>query len=210
MLSIYLRVVSVRTFAEGSDQVPNWYMSTLHTCFFISEFVVCSKESLIMVCFKKYKEKPHVVTFSVSFSDDGIVPHGRSITDFRPRSPSPPPRTSAPPHLESLTNPVIHYNSLSPPLSPAVGNHTEGEDPRLAMVLTEINGNHVVSGNQANMAAAGAISTNNELNKWEIAEIRKHNLHVRMLVYREVRRPGRSKYALHWFYLKTDGDLLYT
>lgn len=162
-----------------------------------------------MVHFKKYKETPPVITFFVSFSDDAIVLHGGSITDFRPRSPSPPPRTSAPPHLEPLTNHVIHYNSFSPPLSPAMGNHTEGEDRRLAMVLTEISGNHVVGGNQANMTATGAISTNNELSKREIAEIRKHNLHVRMLVYREVRRPGKSKYALHWFYLKTDGSVLY-
>jgi hypothetical protein len=89
-----------------------------------------------------------------------------------------------------------------------MGNHTEGEERRLAMVLTEISGNHV--GNQSNVTATGAISTNNELNKREIAEIRKHNLHVRMLVYREVRRPGKSKYALQWFYLKSDGNLLYT
>ncbi|PNF33141.1 Integrator complex subunit 6-A [Cryptotermes secundus] len=124
--------------------------------------------------------------------DDGIVLHGGPITDFRPRSPSPPPRTSAPPNLEPLANHVIHYNNFSPPLSPAMGNHTEGEDRRLAMVLTEISGNHVVGGNQANVAAVGAISTNSELNKREIAEIRKHNLHVRMLVYREVRRPGKN------------------
>jgi hypothetical protein len=145
------------------------------------------------------------VEVSVSFSVDGAVLHGGSITDFRPRSPSPPPRTAAPAQLEPLANHVIHYNSLSPPLSPAMGNHTEVEDRRLAMVLTEISSNHVIGGNQANMAATGAISTNNELNKREIAEIRKHNLHVRMLVYKEVRRPGKSKYALHYFCMKTDG-----
>lgn len=155
-----------------------------------------------MVHLKEYKKTPPVVVFSVSFPGD-VMPHGGSITDFRPRSPSPPPRDSAPPYLEPLANHMTHFNSFSPPLSPAVGNHIESEDRRLAMVLTEISSNHVGGGNQANMTAASAIPTNNELNKREIAEIRKHNLHVRTLAYREVRRPGKSKYTLHWFYVKT-------
>jgi uncharacterized lipoprotein YajG len=78
-----------------------------------------------------------------------------------------------------------------------MGNHVESEDRRLSIVLTEINTNHVGDGNQANMTATSAIPTNNELSKQEIAEIKKHNLHVRMLAYREVRRPGKSKYTLH-------------
>jgi hypothetical protein len=85
-----------------------------------------------------------------------------------------------------------------------MGNHTEVEDRRLAMVLTEISSNHVIGGSQA----TGAISTNSELSKREIAEIRKHNLHVRTLVYKEVRRPGKSKYALHCVCMKTDGILI--
>lgn len=129
--------------------------------------------------------------------------HGGSIADFRPRSPSPPPQDSAPPHLEPLSNHVTHFNSLSPPLSPAMGNHVESEDRRLSVVLAEISSNHVGDGNQANMTATSAIPTNIELSKQEIAEIKKHNLHVRMLAYKEVRRPGKSKYALHLFYLKT-------
>jgi hypothetical protein len=64
------------------------------------------------------------------------------------------------------------------------------------MVLTEISSNHVGDGNQANMTTTGAIPSNSELSVHEIAEIKKHNLHVRMLAYREVRRPGKSKYAI--------------
>lgn len=106
---------------------------------------------------------------------------GNLMTDFRPRSPSPPPGDSNPPHLEPLMNHVAHFNSLSPPMSPAMGNHVDSEDRRLAMVLTELSSNHV-----------GTIP---ELSKKEIAEIRRHNLNVRMLAYKEVRRPGKSK----WF-----------
>jgi hypothetical protein len=65
------------------------------------------------------------------------------------------------------------------------------------MVLTEISSNHVDGGNQGNVTAASTIPTSSELSKREIAEIRKHNLQVRTLVYKEVRRPGRSKYALY-------------
>lgn len=163
-----------------------------------------------MVHFKEKKGKiSSLFAVSVSISVDGIVLHGGSITDFRPRSPSPPPRTSTPPHIEPLANHVTHYNSISPPLSPAKGNHTEVEERRLAMVLTEISSNHVIGGSQANTAATGAISTNSELSKREIAEIRKHNLHVRMLVYKEIRRPGKSKYALHCVCMKSDGILLH-
>jgi hypothetical protein len=82
-------------------------------------------------------------------------------------------------------------------------NHTDGEDQRLAMVLTEISSNHVDGGNQGNVTAARTIPTGNELSKSEIAEIRKHNLQVRTLVYKEVRRPGKSKYVLYWLLLKT-------
>ncbi|KAJ4449233.1 hypothetical protein ANN_00630 [Periplaneta americana] len=118
---------------------------------------------------------------------DNMLSHG-SLTDFRPRSPSPPPRDSAPPHLEPLANHLPHFNSFSPPL----GNHIDLDERRLAMVLTEISSNHVGGGTQSNMTAAGAIPANNELTKREIAEIRRHNLNVRMLAYKEVRRPGKN------------------
>ncbi|KAJ9593745.1 hypothetical protein L9F63_014718 [Diploptera punctata] len=104
------------------------------------------------------------------------------MVDFRPRSPSPPPRDSNPPMLEPLTNHVSSFNSLSPPLSPAMANHLDSEEKRLAMVLTEISSNHV-----------GTIP---ELSKKEIAEIKRHNLNVRMLAYKEVRRPGKNFSAL--------------
>jgi len=156
--------------------------------------------------FKRRKKLLLIVTFSVYFSVDGIMPHGGAHTDLRPRSPSPPPRDSAPPLLEPLANHVTHFNNFSPPLSPAVGNHTEGEDQRLAMVLTEISSNHVDGGNQGNVTAASVIPSSTDLSKHEIAEIRRHNLQVRTLVYREVRRPGKSKYALHWLLLKTDSS----
>ena len=96
--------------------------------------------------------------------------------DLRPRSPSPPQQDSHLPDLEPLINHVAPFNSLSPPMSPAMGNHVDLEDRRLAMVLTEISSNHVP-----------------ELSKREIAEIRRHNLNIRMLAYKEVRRPGKSK-----------------
>jgi hypothetical protein len=153
--------------------------------------------------FKRYKKILVTVVFSVYFSVDGIIPHGGSHTDLIPRSPSPPPRDSAPPLLEPLASHVTHFNNSTPPLSPAMGNHIEGEDQRLAVVLTEINSNHVDGGSQGNMTAASTIPTGNELSKSEIAEIRKHNLQVRTLVYKEVRRPGKSKYALYWLPLKT-------
>lgn len=154
--------------------------------------------------FKRCKKILLIVIFSVYFSVDGILPHGGAHTDIRPRSPSPPPRDSAPPLLEPLANHVSHFNNFSPPLSPAMGNHTEGEDQRLAMVLTEISSNHVDGGNQGNMTAASTVPTSTDLSKHDIAEIRKHNLQVRTLVYREVRRPGKSKYALHCYFLRTD------
>ena len=63
-----------------------------------------------------------------------------------------------------------------------MGNHVDSEDKRLAMVLNDVSSNHV--------------EEIPELSKKEIAEIRKHNLNVRMLAYKEVRRPGKSKYRL--------------
>ncbi|PSN38922.1 Integrator complex subunit 6-A [Blattella germanica] len=114
--------------------------------------------------------------------DLGDLSHGGS--DFRPRSPSPPPLDSNPPHLEALNNHVPHFNSLSPPMSPAMDNHVDSQERRVALVLTEISSNHV--------GGVDTIPVNNELCKKEIAEIKKHNLNVRMLAYKEVRRPGKN------------------
>lgn len=126
-----------------------------------------------------------------------------SPEDNRARSPSPPPLQpydECPPLLNHLpdTAPTLAY---SPPNS----SQSLGPPP---LTLMEVDGstvdwqqtNHVSEGFQSHSPKSplplNNIKTLSELplSKSELAEIKSHNLNVRSLAYREVRRPGISKY----------------
>lgn len=131
-----------------------------------------------------------------------------SPEDSRARSPSPPPLQpydECPPLLNHLpeTAPTLAY---SPPNSP----QSLGPPP---LTLMEVDGstvdwqqtNHVTEVFQSHAPKSpqplNNIKSMNELplSKSELAEIKNHNLNVRALAYKEVRRPGISKYSIVFF-----------
>lgn len=115
-----------------------------------------------------------------------------------PRSPSPPADSLPPPALLPLTNHVSESYSLlrpSPPSSPSLTNHvthtiTTKKEDTIETALNHIGSNHVGTLGQHQVTPKQLPVP--ELTEKEIAEIKRHNLNVRTLAYKEVRRPGRN------------------
>ncbi|XP_075229465.1 integrator complex subunit 6 [Lycorma delicatula] len=133
-----------------------------------------------------------------------------------PRSPSPPPRDMPPPVLQpydGLPNhvtdcapstpppPLIPINSSPPPLIPNT-HFSPPSSPRSIPNLTSTieegigdwHPNHIGEIVQNHVPSPGInnLINNNELSKREKLEIKKHNISVRKLAYKEVRRPGKN------------------
>ncbi|KAK7863354.1 hypothetical protein R5R35_004328 [Gryllus longicercus] len=115
----------------------------------------------------------------------------------RSRSPSPPNEVIGHVLPEPVNNHIsdTHSSPLflrpSPPTSPALVNHfaystNESEDRKSGLNSAEVGSNHVGTLGQVSLVPA------KQLTKKELGEIRKHNLNIRAMAYKEIRRPGKN------------------
>ncbi|XP_067008212.1 integrator complex subunit 6 isoform X2 [Anabrus simplex] len=143
-------------------------------------------------------EPPKLLMVNGDIGDDGIQPHLGSY----PRSPSPPASGSVDSflsnHISETSNPLSLVRP-SPPSSPALPNHftyptNHFEDQDTALIPPEIGSSNV--GTLGHIQRPSSPVARVELSKKEMAEIKRHNLNVRTLAYKEVRRPGKNFGAL--------------
>ncbi|XP_049832476.1 integrator complex subunit 6-like [Schistocerca gregaria] len=153
---------------------------------------------------------PKLVMVNGDIGENGGPPH------LGPRCVSPPMQeTLPPPVLVPLTNHLSEQFPLSrrqsPPSSPSFTNHltfgdTDMRDHNFSSA-NQIGSNHVGTiGPEPSVKGQKSIAYS-ELSKKELAEIKRHNMKVRTLAYKEVRRPGKNFGPL-FNHLKTmKGDL---
>lgn len=123
-----------------------------------------------------------------------------SPEDSRARSPSPPPLQpydECPPLSDSAHSlafsPTYHFQTLGPPPLTLM----EDDSPSADWQLNQISQSYQ---NKIPQSPPRLVDikppTDLPVSKSEVAEIKRHNLATRALAYKEVRRPGLSKYLI--------------
>lgn len=122
--------------------------------------------------------------------------------DSRARSPSPPPLQpydecpplSDTPHSLAFS-PTYHFQTLGPPPLTLMEDDSSSTDWHLNQISQPYQSKISQSPPRLNDMK---LPTDLPVSKSELAEIKRHNLATRALAYKEVRRPGLSKY-LNYF-----------